>query len=57
MAAKILVDAVQAGRLTWEQWSVHGAFCFWCLLAAFATFVAVPLAVPEATAAVRSLLR
>lgn len=48
LLAKVLTDAVQAGRLSWEQWSVHQSFCFWCLLAAALTFIAVPLAVPEA---------
>lgn len=54
MGLKVLVDAVQAGQLSWEQWSQHNAFCFWCLIAAAATFVAVPLAVPEVWAALRA---
>lgn len=48
MALKVFVDAVQAGKLSWEQWDLHRAFCFWCMVAAAATFLAVPLAVPEA---------
>jgi uncharacterized membrane protein len=48
LAAKVAVDAVQAGKLTWDQWAEHRAFCSWCLLAAGATFATVPLAVPEA---------
>ncbi len=51
LAAKVLVDAAQAGRLTVDQWTKHRAFCFWCLLAAGATFATVPLALPEARAA------
>ncbi|RUL88022.1 vitamin K epoxide reductase family protein [Tautonia sociabilis] len=53
MAAKVGVDAVQAAKLTWEQWAEHRAFCSWCLLAAGLTFAAVPLAIPEARAALR----
>lgn len=56
MGVKVLIDAVQAGQLSWEQWSVHSAFCFWCLIAAGATFAAVPLAVPEVWAALRGVL-
>lgn len=53
LAAKVLVDAMQAGKLTIDQWTKHRAFCFWCLIAAGATFATVPLALPEAMAAVR----
>src|SRR5262249_26211077 len=55
MGAKVLVDAVQAGRLTWQQWAQYRVFCFWCVIAAAATFVSVPLAMPEASAAVQRL--
>jgi uncharacterized membrane protein len=55
LAAKVAVDATQAGRLTVEQWTKHRAFCLWCLVAAGATFATVPLAVPEARAALRQL--
>ena len=51
LAAKVLVDAAQSGKLTVDQWTKHRAFCFWCLLAAGATFATVPLALPEARAA------
>lgn len=57
MATKALVDAGQAGKLSVDQWKDHRAFCFWCLLAAGATFAAVPLALPEARAALRHLFR
>ncbi|HSH82021.1 MAG TPA: vitamin K epoxide reductase family protein [Herpetosiphonaceae bacterium] len=55
LAAKVLVDAAQAGKLTVDQWTKHRAFCFWCLLAAGATFATVPLAIPEARAALREV--
>ena len=51
LAVKVLVDAGQAGKLTVDQWTKHRAFCFWCLLAAGATFATVPLAMPEGRAA------
>lgn len=51
LLAKTGFDATQAARLTVDQWTKHKAFCFWCLLAAAATFAALPLAVPEALAA------
>lgn len=53
LAAKVLFDAAQAGVLTVDQWVRHRAFCFWCLLAATATFAQVPLVLPEARAALR----
>ncbi|HEY2801594.1 MAG TPA: vitamin K epoxide reductase family protein [Chthoniobacterales bacterium] len=55
LLAKAGVDAAQAARLTVDQWTRHRAFCFWCLLAAGATFAALPLAVPEAVAAIGHL--
>jgi len=55
LAVKVLVDAAQAGKLTVDQWTKHRAFCFWCLLAAGATFATVPLAIPEARAALREV--
>lgn len=57
MAAKIGFDAMQAGKLTVDQWTVHRAFCSWCLLSAGATFAQVPLAVPEARDAWRQMRR
>ncbi len=56
LAAKALVDAAQAGKLTVDQWKDHRAFCVWCLLAAGGTFATVPLVIPEACAALRHLL-
>lgn len=55
LAVKVLIDAVQAGRLSWQQWADHRAFCFWCLVAALATFVSLGLAVPETAATIRRL--
>lgn len=55
MAAKVATDAVQAGRLTLDQWTRHRAFCSYCLMGAAATFAMVPLAIPEARAALRQI--
>ncbi|MDQ4105633.1 MAG: vitamin K epoxide reductase [Actinomycetota bacterium] len=55
LAAKVLVDAAQAGKLSVDQWKDHRAFCFWCLIAAGATFAAVPLVLPEARAALKQI--
>jgi uncharacterized membrane protein len=55
LALKVSFDAVVATKLTRDQWTIHRAFCMWCLLAAGATFASVPLVVPEARSAVRSL--
>ena len=55
LLAKVTADAAQAAKLTRDQWTKHKAFCFWCLLAAAATFVSLPLAVPEAAAALPQL--
>ncbi len=57
LAGKLGINAVQAGKLTYDQWARHRAFCSWCLLAAGATFASVPLVVPEAMAALRRLAR
>lgn len=57
LGVKVFADAFQAGKLSWEQWDLHQAFCFWCLIAAAATFIAVPLAVPEAWGALRRLFQ
>ncbi len=54
-AAKTLVDAAQAGKLTVDQWTNHRAFCVWCLAAAACTFATVPLALPEARKALRNV--
>jgi uncharacterized membrane protein len=56
MAAKTLLDAALAGKLTVDEWTKYRAFCFWCLLTTAATFAVVPFAIPETTAAVRTLV-
>lgn len=55
LAAKATVDAAQAARLTYDQWAKHRAFCSWCLSAAAATFITLPLTIPEARKAWREL--
>jgi uncharacterized membrane protein len=55
LAAKVGFDAAFAGKLTIDQWTKHRAFCTYCLLAAAATFATVPLVIPEARAALRTL--
>ena len=55
MAAKVLADATLAGVLTWVQWRWYGAFCMYCLIAALASFAAVPLMVPELWAVLECL--
>jgi uncharacterized membrane protein len=55
LLAKVLADAGQAAKLTVDQWTKHRAFCLWCLIAATATFVSLPLALPEAVAALQQV--
>lgn len=55
MAAKALLDAALAGKLTVDEWTKYRAFCFWCLLTAAASWAALPLAIPETKAALRGL--
>lgn len=55
LAGKAVVDALQAARLSVDQWTRHRAFCSWCLLAAGATFAALPLTFPEAREALAEL--
>lgn len=57
LAGKVAVDVATAAKLSIDQWTKHRAFCFWCLLAAAATFATAPLVVPEAIAATRSFGR
>lgn len=57
LAAKAGVDALQAGKLTYDQWAKHRAFCIWCLVAAAATFATVPLVLGEAASAARQLAK
>ena len=55
LAVKVGFDVANAAKLTVDQWTKHRAFCFWCLLAAAATFAAAPLVIDEAVAGVRSM--
>jgi len=57
LAAKVGADALGAGLLTAEQATKHKRFCSWCLAASAATLATVPVVLPEAAAAVRSLRR
>jgi uncharacterized membrane protein len=57
LAGKAAADALQAAKLSYDQWARHRAFCIWCLIAAGATFATVPLVVGEAAAALRELAR
>src|ERR671931_2345174 len=53
LAAKAGADALQAAKLTYDQYAKHRAACFWCLIASAATFITAALVVPEARAAAR----
>ncbi|MDQ6803026.1 MAG: vitamin K epoxide reductase family protein [Acidobacteriota bacterium] len=55
LSAKMLFDVGQAVRLSVDQATKQKAFCFWCLLAAAATFASAPLIVPEAIEAARAM--
>ncbi len=55
LAVKAGADALQAAKLSYDQWAKHRAFCIWCLGAAAATFAIVPLVAGEAAAAVRQI--
>ncbi len=57
LAAKAGIDALQAAKLTYDQWARHKAFCIWCLIAAGATFATVPLVIGEAATAARQLAK
>lgn len=55
LAAKAVMDAVQAGRLTKKQLSENKGVCSYCLLAAAASFAVVPVVMPEAREAWRRI--
>ena len=48
LAGKVAFDVGVAAKLTVDQWTKHKAFCFWCLVAATATFASAPLTIDEA---------
>ncbi|MGH9582158.1 MAG: vitamin K epoxide reductase family protein [Bryobacteraceae bacterium] len=56
MGLKVFADAAFAGKLTLEECTKYRAFSLWSLLAASATFAALPLAIPEAKAALRHVI-
>jgi hypothetical protein len=53
LAAKAAVDVMQAAKLTRSSWVHYRAFSLYSLTAAAATFVTLPLVLPEAAAAFR----
>ncbi|MBV9035358.1 MAG: vitamin K epoxide reductase family protein [Acidobacteriaceae bacterium] len=55
MSLKLLADAAFAGKLTLDECRKIHAFSLWSLLAAGATFAALPLAVGETRAALHHL--
>lgn len=55
LAGKVTGDAIAGSKLTVDQWTKHRAFCFWCLIGAGASLASVPLAIPEARAALRRI--
>ena len=55
LAAKVAFDSANAAKLSVDQWTKHKAFCFWCLVAAGATFATAPLVVGELRAAWRAM--
>jgi Vitamin K epoxide reductase family len=56
MGLKVLADATLAAKLTSDECRKYRALSLWSLLTAAATWVALPLAIPETTAAVRHLI-
>ncbi len=54
LAGKVAFDVANAARLSVDQWTKHKAFCFWCLIAAGATFATAPLVLGEMKAAARA---
>lgn len=56
LVAKVGFDATVAARYTVDEWRLHRALCFWCVIASVATFASVPLVLPEARRALRTLL-
>jgi len=57
MGAKLLADALMAGKLTLDESRKFKAFSLWSMLAALTTWTALPLAFPETKAALRQLRR
>jgi uncharacterized membrane protein len=55
LAAKTAADAAGGLYLFAEQITKHRKICSWCTLAAVAQISTLPIALPEARAAVRSM--
>ena len=55
LGAKALLDTANAARLAVREWRRHRALCSWCLVAVFASFATLPLALPEARTALEQL--
>ena len=54
MAAKTILDAAMAGKVTVDQWTKYREFRFWCLLTTAATMSVLPLDWREDRAALRT---
>lgn len=57
MAGKMTFDALNATRLAVSEWKKHRILCSWCLLAATATVIGLPLAARESRAAWKQITR
>jgi Vitamin K epoxide reductase family len=57
MGVKVLADSAMAAKLTVDEATKFRAFSPWSVVTAAATWIALPLALPEAIAAVRQLKR
>ena len=57
MAGKVAFDVGQSLRMIATQWNKFGAFCFYCLISAAATFGTAALTVKEAREAACELTR
>lgn len=55
MGAKLLFDAVLTAQLAREEWAENQAFCEYCQAATLASFASLAIAMPEITAALRTI--
>jgi uncharacterized membrane protein len=55
LTGKLVLDAFQAAKLSWDQWAKHKTFCFWCLTATTASFLSLPLVFGETRDALKAL--
>jgi uncharacterized membrane protein len=56
MGIKLVLDSAVAAELAREEWSENKAFCEYCQVATFCSFVSLIIAAPEVIAATRTLL-